>query len=119
MFKKTLITAVAALAMMHGASWAGSPAELSDLKIAHVAYTADNADIIVVGWHISLPIRLRILECGLRIVKLSMSRVQNQKSEIRIPKSYWLHYSSASALYIIEGPVIVQIFHLNGVFLSG
>ena len=45
MFMKTLIKAIAALAIMHSASWAGSPAELNDLEIAHVAYTADNADI--------------------------------------------------------------------------
>ena len=45
MFKKSLISAVAALAMMHSASWAGSPAELNDLEIAHVAYTADINDI--------------------------------------------------------------------------
>lgn len=45
MFKKSLISAVAALAMMHGAAWAASPADLNDLEIAHVAYTADNADI--------------------------------------------------------------------------
>ena len=45
MFMKTLISTVAALAIMHSASWAGSPAELNDLEIAHVAYTADNADI--------------------------------------------------------------------------
>ena len=45
MLKKSLIAAVAALAVMHTASWAESPAELNDLEIAHVAYTADNIDI--------------------------------------------------------------------------
>ena len=45
MLKKSIISAVAALAIMHGAAWAASPADLNDLEIAHVAYTADNADI--------------------------------------------------------------------------
>lgn len=45
MLKKTLISTVAALAMMHSAALAGSPAELNDLEIAHVAYTADVVDI--------------------------------------------------------------------------
>ncbi len=45
MLKKTLIAAVAALAVMHTASWAETPADLNDLEIAHVAYTADNIDI--------------------------------------------------------------------------
>ena len=42
---KTLIAAAAVLAMTHTASLAQSPAELNDLEIAHVAYTADNIDI--------------------------------------------------------------------------
>ncbi len=45
MLKKTLIAAIAALAMMPMASWAGSTADLNDLEIAHVAYTADVIDI--------------------------------------------------------------------------
>ncbi|MDH3740812.1 MAG: DUF4142 domain-containing protein [Hyphomicrobiales bacterium] len=45
MSKKSLIAAVAALALMHGAAFAKSPAELNDLEIAHVAYTADISDI--------------------------------------------------------------------------
>ena len=47
MLKKSVITAVAALAVMHTASWAMTmtPADLNDLEIAHVAYTADNIDI--------------------------------------------------------------------------
>ena len=45
MLKKTLIAGFAALAMTHTASLAQSPADLNDLEIAHVAYTADNIDI--------------------------------------------------------------------------
>ncbi|NNE23989.1 MAG: DUF4142 domain-containing protein [Rhizobiales bacterium] len=45
MYKKSLIAAAAALAILHGAAFAKSPAELNDLEIAHVAYTADNSDI--------------------------------------------------------------------------
>ena len=45
MSRKSLIAAVAAIAMMHGAAWAASPADLNDLEIAHVAYTADVVDI--------------------------------------------------------------------------
>ncbi len=45
MFKKTFISTLAAVAMMHSAASAGSLAELNDLEIAHVAYTADNVDI--------------------------------------------------------------------------
>ena len=45
MLKKTLIAAVAALAVTHTVSWAETPADLNDLEIAHVAYTADNVDI--------------------------------------------------------------------------
>lgn len=45
MLKKTLIAAVAALAVASTATWAASPADLNDLEIAHVAYTADNIDI--------------------------------------------------------------------------
>lgn len=45
MLKKSLIAAVAALAVMHTTTWADSPADLNDLEIAHVAYTADVVDI--------------------------------------------------------------------------
>ena len=49
MSRKSLIAAVAAVAMMHGATWgaawADSPADLNDLEIAHVACTADVVDI--------------------------------------------------------------------------
>ena len=43
---KPLIAAVAmSVAINGGIAAAGSPAELNDLEIAHVAYTADNIDI--------------------------------------------------------------------------
>ena len=45
MLNKTLIAAAAVLGMTHTASLAESPAELNDLEIAHVAYTADIIDI--------------------------------------------------------------------------
>ena len=45
MLKKTLIAGVATLAMMQSTAWAESPADLNDLEIAHVAYTADVIDI--------------------------------------------------------------------------
>ena len=45
MLKKTLIAAAAALAVTFTAAQAESPADLNDLEIAHVAYTADNIDI--------------------------------------------------------------------------
>ena len=45
MLKKTLIASFAVLAMTATASQAQSPADLNDLEIAHVAYTADNIDI--------------------------------------------------------------------------
>lgn len=45
MLKTTLIAAVAALAVTSSASLAKTPANLNDLEIAHVAYTADNIDI--------------------------------------------------------------------------
>lgn len=45
MLKRTLIAAVAALAVMQTAAWAETPADLNDLEIAHVAYTADVIDI--------------------------------------------------------------------------
>ena len=45
MLKKTLIASLAVLAMTTTASLAQSPADLNDLEIAHVAYTADNIDI--------------------------------------------------------------------------
>ena len=45
MLKKTLVASLAVLAMTATASQAQSPADLNDLEIAHVAYTADNIDI--------------------------------------------------------------------------
>ena len=45
MFKKTLMASVAALTLFQGVAQAVTPAELNDLEIAHVAYTADNIDI--------------------------------------------------------------------------
>ena len=45
MFKTTLMATVAAFTIMQGVALAQSPAELNDLEIAHVAYTADNIDI--------------------------------------------------------------------------
>ena len=45
MFKKTLLASVAALSLLQGMARAESPAELNDLEIAHVAYTADIIDI--------------------------------------------------------------------------
>ncbi len=45
MLKRTLIAALAAVTLTHTAAQAESPAELNDLEIAHVAYTADNIDI--------------------------------------------------------------------------
>ncbi len=43
--KKIIITAVASLVLGVTSVFAQSPAELNDLEIAHVAYTADNIDI--------------------------------------------------------------------------
>lgn len=43
--KKILLTAIAAVALFSSAAQAQDPAELNDLEIAHVAYTADNIDI--------------------------------------------------------------------------
>ncbi len=43
-FKKTIL-ATAAIFMIGNAAIAQSPADLNDLEIAHVAYTADNIDI--------------------------------------------------------------------------
>lgn len=40
-----LAMASTAVALIHGTALAESPAELNDLQIAHVAYTADNIDI--------------------------------------------------------------------------
>ena len=40
----TVITAIA-LVILSSLSWAQSPADLNDLEIAHVAYTADSIDI--------------------------------------------------------------------------
>ncbi|MEE8294458.1 MAG: DUF4142 domain-containing protein [Sphingomonadales bacterium] len=45
MITKTLITSVAAIALFASAAQAQDPADLNDLEIAHVAYTADNIDI--------------------------------------------------------------------------
>ena len=45
MLNKTLVASLAVLAMTATASDAKSPADLNDLEIAHVAYTADNIDI--------------------------------------------------------------------------
>jgi putative membrane protein len=45
MLKKSLIAAVVALSVATTTSWAKSPADLNDLEMAHVAYTADNNDI--------------------------------------------------------------------------
>lgn len=45
MFKKTLIATAFAAAALAGAAQAQSPENLSDLEIAHVAYTADSIDI--------------------------------------------------------------------------
>ncbi len=43
--KTSLIAAGLLLAFSQGPAFAKSPAELNDLEIAHVAYTADNIDI--------------------------------------------------------------------------
>ena len=46
MIKKSFVIAVLfALVALSSLSWAQSPADLNDLEIAHVAYTADNIDI--------------------------------------------------------------------------
>lgn len=46
MFRKALIsTVIACMALASGAAKAESPADLNDLEIAHVAYTADLIDI--------------------------------------------------------------------------
>ena len=45
MLKKTLIASLALLAIVHTSAFAESPADLNDLEIAHVAYTADSIDI--------------------------------------------------------------------------
>lgn len=45
MLKKTLIASLALLSMLHTSAFAASPADLNDLEIAHVAYTADTIDI--------------------------------------------------------------------------
>ncbi|ETW94441.1 MAG: hypothetical protein ETSY1_34830 [Candidatus Entotheonella factor] len=46
MFKKSVVmTLVAALISLSSLGWANSPADLNDLEIAHVAYTADSIDI--------------------------------------------------------------------------
>lgn len=44
-FKAALQAAGLSLALFHGPASAESPADLNDLEIAHVAYTADNIDI--------------------------------------------------------------------------
>lgn len=46
MTKKFILTATAiAFMTLSSLSWAQSPADLNDLEIAHVAYTADSIDI--------------------------------------------------------------------------
>jgi putative membrane protein len=45
MLKKTLIASLALLSIVHASAFAKSPADLNDLEIAHVAYTADLIDI--------------------------------------------------------------------------
>ena len=45
MLKRILVAALAVLSLAHVSAYAKSPAELSDLEIAHVAYTADLIDI--------------------------------------------------------------------------
>ena len=45
MLKKTLIASLALLSIAHTSAFAKSPADLNDLEIAHVAYTADLIDI--------------------------------------------------------------------------
>ena len=45
MLKRTLLAAVAVLAISQTSAQAQSAADLNDLEIAHVAYTADNIDI--------------------------------------------------------------------------
>ncbi len=45
MFKQTLLASVAAVTLLLGPVQAQTAADLNDLEIAHVAYTADNIDI--------------------------------------------------------------------------
>lgn len=45
MLKRVLIGAIAVLSIISAPAQAESPADLNDLEIAHVAYTADNIDI--------------------------------------------------------------------------
>ena len=45
MLKKILFASLALLSFAHIGAFAESPADLNDLEIAHVAYTADNIDI--------------------------------------------------------------------------
>ncbi len=46
MTKKSLVIAILfALVALPGLTWAKTPADLNDLEIAHVAYTADSIDI--------------------------------------------------------------------------
>ena len=45
MLKKTMIASMALVTMISVGAFAESPADLNDLEIAHVAYTADNNDI--------------------------------------------------------------------------
>jgi len=45
MLKKVLIASLALFSIMHVSAYAQSPADLNDLEIAHVAYTADSIDI--------------------------------------------------------------------------
>lgn len=45
MLRKTVMASLALLAVAHSGAVAESPADLNDLEIAHVAYTADSIDI--------------------------------------------------------------------------
>lgn len=45
MLRKTVMASLALLAVAHSGAFAESPADLNDLEIAHVAYTADSIDI--------------------------------------------------------------------------
>lgn len=45
MLKRILVVPLAFLTLMHVSAYAKSPADLNDLEIAHVAYTADVIDI--------------------------------------------------------------------------
>lgn len=45
MFKKPLIASIAALALFQGVAQAQTPAEVNNLEISYIAYTANNIDI--------------------------------------------------------------------------